>query len=143
MLEGLLKAEQAKMKISATVVLGLAGQDGYKEHIDGTVELLKKAPINYLSTLQLFLEDSVRPQFLAGFKSGFKFQDDRAILSEQYRLIDKLTELPKRVIFRSNHASNALALAGNLPKDRLRLLSEIKAAQEGTKSLRPDFLRGL
>ncbi|MBF0193043.1 MAG: radical SAM protein [Magnetococcales bacterium] len=143
MLEGLLKAEQAKMKISATVVLGLAGQDGWKEHIDSTVDLLKKAPLNYLSTLQLFLEDSVKKQFLEGFKNGFKFQDDRAILSEQYRFIDKLTELPKRVIFRSNHASNALALAGNLPKDRLRLLSEIKTAQEGTKDLRPDYLRSL
>jgi len=27
------------------------------------------------------------------------------------------------VIFRSNHASNALALAGNLPRDRARLLA--------------------
>ncbi|MBF0380508.1 MAG: radical SAM protein [Magnetococcales bacterium] len=143
MIEGLIKADQAKMKVSATVVLGLGGEAGYKDHIDDTVELLKKAPINYLSTLQLYLESSVRERFLAQFKSGFKFQDDLAILSEQYRFIDKLTELPKRVIFRSNHASNALALAGNLPKDRMRLLSEIKAAQSGTAALRPDFLRGL
>ncbi|MBF0358043.1 MAG: radical SAM protein [Magnetococcales bacterium] len=143
MFEGLIKAEEAQIKTSATVVLGLGGQEEWQSHIDQTVDLLQKAPVNYLSTLQLFLEDSVRERFLSGFKAGFKFQDDRGILAEQYRLIDRLTSLPKRAVFRSNHASNALALAGNLPKDRQRLLMEIKAAQDGAANLRPAFLRSL
>ena len=143
MVEGLQKAAEAQIKVSATVVLGLGGQKNWHSHIDGTVELLSKAPLNYLSTLQLYLEDSVRADFLARFDPPFEFQDDQAILEEQYRLIEKLTDPPKRVIFRSNHASNALALAGNLPTDRLRLLSEIRAAQSGGVGLRPDFLRSL
>jgi radical SAM superfamily enzyme YgiQ (UPF0313 family) len=84
MVEGLLKAEEAQMKTSATVILGLGGEGEWQSHIDQTVELLQKAPVNYLSTLQLFLEESVRERFLAGFKTGFKFQDDQGILAEQY-----------------------------------------------------------
>jgi len=47
--------------------------------------------------------------------------DDLAILQEQERLISGLKP-PQPIIFRSNHASNALALAGNLPKDKEKLL---------------------
>jgi len=41
------------------------------------------------------------------------------------------------VIFRSNHASNCLALAGTLPKDGARLVGQVRAAQESMDMLRP------
>ncbi|MGN7612462.1 radical SAM protein [Magnetococcales bacterium HHB-1] len=143
MVEGLIKADEVGMKISATVVLGLGGQKHWQEHIDDTIDLLHRAPVNYLSTLQLYLDDSVKVVFLDGFDSPFRDQNDMAILKEQHRLISGLTDPPKRILFRSNHASNALALAGTLPKDRLRLLAEIESAQTGGKTLRPEWLRAL
>ncbi|OSM02122.1 putative radical SAM domain protein [Magnetofaba australis IT-1] len=143
MVDGLNKAAQAGMKVSATVVLGLGGANHWQEHIDGTVELLQRAPLSYLSTLQLYLEESVRDDFLAAFDPPFIAQDDIAILREQHRLIDALTDPPQRLIFRSNHASNALALAGNLPRDRDKLLAQIDAALSGDAPLRPAYLRGL
>lgn len=143
MIEGLKKADEAGLKTSATVVLGLGGGNHWKEHIDGTVALLKEAPVHYLSTLQLYLENIVREEFLSGFDPPFAFQNDNAILQEQQRLITGLTDPPKRIVFRSNHASNALALAGNLPKDRERLLAEVEAARTGGLSLRPEWMRGL
>ena len=63
-----------------------------------------------------------------------------AILEEQAQLIAQL-DPPSPVIFRSNHASNALPLAGTLPKDRDRLLAEIAAARAGEIPLRPDWAR--
>ena len=36
----------------------------------------------------------------------------------------------KKIIFRSNHASNALDLSGVLPKDKNRLINELKVALE-------------
>ena len=125
------------------VVLGLGGANHWQEHIDGTIALLKEAPINYLSTLQLYLEEVVSAEFLAGFDPSFIFQDDNAILAEQQRLITGLSDPPKRIVFRSNHASNALALAGNLPRDREPLLAQIEAARTSGRSLRPDWMRGL
>lgn len=142
MQEGLLKAHAAKIKISATVILGLAGVHGWQEHIDGTLVLLNQTPMHYLSTLQLHLEPARQAAFMARFDPSFQPQTDQGILAEQAHLIAHLTPLHP-LIFRSNHASNALALAGTLPKDRLKLLEMIHAAQQGTLSIRPLWLRGL
>lgn len=136
------KAREAALKVSATVILGLGGKHYSEPHIDGTIELLGRAPVNYLSTLQLFLEADAESRFLEKFGEPFIPLDDYAILQEQRRLVAGI-EPPKPVIFRSNHASNALALAGTLPRDRASLLANIDHALQGGRHLRPDFLRGL
>jgi len=141
MVDGLTKAKAAGLKVSATVILGLGGRDRWREHIDATAELINRVAPTYLSTLQLGLEPGVREEFFKKFAEPFAFQDDAAILEEQARLIAQL-EPPSPVIFRSNHASNALPLAGTLPKDRDRLLAEIAAARAGEIPLRPDWARG-
>jgi len=47
-------------------------------------------------------------------------------------------------VFRTNHASNYLPLAGTLPQDKERLLKTIdRALAEGESILRPEYLRGL
>jgi len=47
------------------------------------------------------------------------------------------------VIFRSNHASNALHLAGTFPKDKQRLINEVRQALEiGEAALVPEMFRG-
>ncbi len=142
MAKGLIRAHAAGMKVSATVVLGLGGHAFWRDHIDGTTALINRTPITYLSTLQLYLEDIVVERFLAAYGAPFEPQNDAGILDEQARLITAL-DPPRPVIFRSNHASNALALAGNLPRDRDRLLDRIEAARAGGVGLRPGFLRGL
>ena len=143
MVQGLQKAAAVGIKVSATVVLGLGGRNHWQEHIDHTVELLHQVPINYLSTLQLVLDPGIEAEFLDGFDLSFLPQDDQGMLEEQYRLIDTLQQPPKRIIFRSNHASNALALAGTLPQDREKLLAMIAAARFGEINLRPSWLRSL
>lgn len=142
MVAALERAREAGLKVSATVVLGLGGQALWREHIDGTVEVVNRAPPNFLSTLQLYLEDSAWPRFNACQGGDFAFRDDAGILAEQERLLAGLAPATP-VIFRSNHASNCLALAGTLPKDRDRLLAQVRAAREGAAELRPRFLRGL
>ncbi|MES9883937.1 MAG: radical SAM protein [Sedimenticola sp.] len=136
------RAAESCLKVSATVILGLGGKNHWREHIDGTLELLNSAPVTYLSTLQLYLEAEAAAEFAEKFGEPFIPQDDQAILEEQKRLIAGLNP-PKTVIFRSNHASNALAMAGNLPKDSDRLLKQIEAVQAGLGEIRPAWLRGL
>ena len=46
-------------------------------------------------------------------------------------------------IFRSNHASNRLPIAGRLPRDRDDIVAAIDAALNGDVPLRPEWLRGL
>jgi len=140
--EAINKARSAGLKISATVILGIAGQDGSDEHADATAALINKAAPHYLSTLQLTLMPDAAPDFLARWDGKFRPLDDEGVLAEQKRLLEKLNPAHP-VIFRSNHASNCLALAGTLPKDKDRLLADVAMAQTGQGHLRPQWLRGL
>ncbi len=141
MREGLAKAKQAGLQISATVILGLGGQTHWQAHIDATAELVNQVELDYLSTLQLGLEPSIREEFYQKFREPFLPQDDFGILAEQARLVERL-EPSAPLIFRSNHASNALALAGTLPRDKERLLAALAMAQAGQVGLRPAWMRG-
>jgi hypothetical protein len=145
MISALERAQAAGLKVSATVVLGLGGRGLWQEHIDGTAEVVNRVPPTYLSTLQLHLEDNVVDDFMSRFSrygKPFRWQDDEEILAEQERLLAAL-DPPKPVIFRSNHASNCLPLAGNLPRDRDRLLATVAAARAGAAPVRPWFMRSL
>ncbi len=140
--QALARAREAGLKVSATVILGLGGKAGWREHIEGTAELVNAEPPAYLSTLQLYLEPEIRAEYMAGQEPGYAIQDDEGILAEQELLLS-LIDPPRPVIFRSNHASNCLPLAGNLPKDTGRLLATIAAARTDETLRRPRWSRGL
>ena len=141
MVTGLTKAKQAGLRISATMILGLGGQTYWREHIDATADLVNRVELDYLSTLQLMIDPSIEEEFHRKFREPFQPQDDRALLVEQVRLIERLAP-PAPLVFRSNHASNALALAGALPQDRDALLTQLQMALAGGLRLRPEWLRG-
>nr|VFJ65094.1 MAG: Radical SAM superfamily protein [Candidatus Kentron sp. FW] len=145
MVIGIDKARAAGIKVSGTVVLGLGGRMLWREHMDGTIALVNQVALNYLSTLQVYLMPIVREEFSDKFarRGGtYEPQDDLGILAEQARLVAGITP-PAPVIFRANHASNALPLKGILPRDRARILSMLGAASNGEIPLRPLSLRGL
>ncbi|WP_419768618.1 radical SAM protein [Arcobacter sp.] len=145
MVEGINKAYYANMKISATVILGLGGKKLSIQHIEDTAKLVSECEhINYLSTLQLAVSSTKEDDFFKRFENKnqeFVFCSDKDILEEQKRFISLLT-LKSPIIFRSNHASNALALKGTLPKDKDELLETLDKAIEDESMLRPKFLRG-
>jgi radical SAM superfamily enzyme YgiQ (UPF0313 family) len=140
--EALTRAREAGLKVSATVILGLGGRRWSEDHAAATAALVNRAPPNYLSTLQLMLPGEVRGNFLARWEGEFEPMDDAEVLREQQQLLEGLAP-PAPVIFRSNHASNCLPLAGTLPKDRDRLLAEVAGAMAGEDLLRPGWMRGL
>ena len=139
---GLARAAEAGLRVSATVITGLGGQKYWQRHMDETAAMLGRVPVTFLSTLQLRLADEVAERFMEKFDEPFAWQDDRAILAEMRRLVERL-DPPAPVIFRSNHASNALPLAGTLPKDRARVLAQIDQCLEMGTGMRPRWLRGL
>jgi hypothetical protein len=137
----LARARQAGLKVSATVILGLGGRRHWQEHMEATAAMVNRAPPTYLSTLQLGLDSEVAPRFFERFGGGFEWQDDAGILAELRLLVERLAPSAP-VIFRSNHASNALALAGTLPKDRAKLLGQLDAAMGEQVGVRPRWMRG-
>ncbi len=129
MCDGLNKAYDADLKISATVILGLAGKKYSKVHIKETASIINQIKVTYLSTLQLMLEPHTKEKFLKNFKNDFEELSEKEMLEEQRDFISLLNPSNK-VIFRSNHMSNILALAGTLPKDKDKLLNELSFVLE-------------
>ena len=140
MIQAVQRADRAGIRSSVIVLLGLGGKKYSAEHVRGTVEALNRMQPRYLSFLSLMvvpgtpLAEEVR-------RGDFVELDPVELLNEAYEMIRGL-EL-KRTIFRSNHASNYLALEGTLPKDQQTLEKALKAAIDGEITLRPDFARGL
>jgi len=140
-IESLNKATKANIKISATIILGLGGKEFSSSHIKQTANIINNTNINYLSTLQLGLEENEKITFYKNFKN-FIHLDDLEILDEQYKLIN-LINTKSKIIFRSNHTSNTLHLSGTLPKDKNKLLEQIKFTKSrGTQNLIPKIFRG-
>jgi len=134
-------ASQANIKISSTIILGIGGKTYTKEHIQNTADIINKTQVTYLSTLQLGLEEDVEEEFYKNFEDFIPL-NDLEVLEEQYNFIKELNPANK-VIFRSNHASNALHLKGTLPKDKKRLLEELEFTQTlGESALIPKHFRG-
>jgi radical SAM superfamily enzyme YgiQ (UPF0313 family) len=129
------------MKISATVILGIGGVKYSNEHIADTAYVINNTAVNYLSTLQLGLEEDAKDNFYKHF-ADFRPLNDFQILDEQKRFLE-LLHPSNQIIFRSNHASNALHLSGTLPKDTKRLLDELNLAIDiGSDALIPNMYRG-
>ncbi len=145
MAKGLEKAYAGGIKVSATVILGLGGRHYWREHIEGTLALINRVPLRFLSTLQLHLASEVRDEFMRKFQrfgDPFQTQDEAGMFAEQRELIAGLEPLTP-IVFRSNHASNAVPLKGVLPKDKRALLARLTEAQTTGAGLRPAWMRGL
>ncbi len=73
--------------------------------------------------------------------SRFTMPGPREILGELRTIVADTR--PTRAVFRTNHASSYLPLAGTLPDDREPILAAIDAALDGRVKLRPESSRGL
>ena len=125
-IESLNKVSLANIKISATVILGIGGVVYSGLHAKASASIINKTTINYLSTLQLGLDDMIKDKFYSCMPEYIAL-NDYDILQEQRTFIEHI-EPSNNVIFRSNHASNALHLKGTLPKDKNRLIQELDMA---------------
>lgn len=122
------KIMAAGIKLSVMVIAGLAGQAGSSRHALHTAQAINAIKPNMLSalTLMLYRGTELTEQFERG---RFVPLPPAGIMGELYQLISDIT-LPSgsHCLFRSTHSSNRIALAGTLPKDKDRLLSEIHEA---------------
>ena len=126
---------------SVMILNGLGGQALSAQHADNSARLMNATQPEYVSTLVVSFPLG-EERFRAGFP-GWTPLDQHGLFVELARFIGGL-ELT-RTVFRSDHASNWLALKGTLGADKARLLSELRQAieQPDTAPLRPAWARGL
>jgi hypothetical protein len=72
----------------------------------------------------------------------FELLTPEEVMGEALLLMEN-TNVEKKCIFRSNHASNYLALAGDLPRDKEAMMAQIRRAMDDAGMLRSEFSRRL
>lgn len=118
------------MKLSLMVILGLAGKEGSERHALATAKAINIIQPTMLSALCLMLYRG--SELLDQFENGeFNPLSPQGLMQELHLMMQHI-DLPqdKHCLFRSNHVSNYVQLAGTLPKDKELLLREIAYSAE-------------
>lgn len=142
MVETVQKVKRAGMRASVIAILGVGGAELSAEHAEETGRVVSAMDPEYLSLLTLMLVPGT--ELYRQWQSGtFEVPEPAALLHELRQVIAHLDGL-SRCLFRTNHASNYLPLAGTLSRDKASLLAAIDAAQtQGRSALRPEAWRAL
>jgi len=134
------KVREAEIKLSVTVLLGIAGKERSLEHAKATGEVLSAIDPNYVGALTVMLVPGT-PLYEAHCLGNFKLMNERDLLIELREMIAN-TNISRGLFF-SNHASNYLPVRARLPKGKQEALDLIDSAINGDIGLRPEWMRGL
>jgi radical SAM superfamily enzyme YgiQ (UPF0313 family) len=132
------KAKAAGIKLSITVLLGIAGKTRSKIHARETGRVLSAIDPEYIGALSLMLIPGT--SLYQDYASGdFTLLEPDEMLHELKNMI-AATKLSKG-LFHANHASNYLPIKARLPKDKEATLNLIDEALAGKITLKPEYLR--
>lgn len=134
------RLREAGMKLSVTVLLGLAGPEQSLEHARATGAALSAMDPDQAAALTLMLIPGT-PLATEAEAGRFRELTAREALLELRELLAH-TNLT-RGLFLCDHASNRLPLRVRLPRGRAEALARIDAALAGAVELRPEGLRRL
>lgn len=143
MIEWCSKPHSAGIDLSITVILGLAGPRLSRRHAEETARVLDAIGPRYASALTLMIEPR-EPMFEEAYGDpSWRLLSPLEILAECRHMLAAMNG--DGVMFHANHASNYLPLAGQLQRDKKRLLASIDGVLDDPENarLRPDFMRGL
>jgi len=142
MIDAAHRVKDAGIKLSVTVLLGIGGVEGSRQHALDTAGILTAMDPDYIGALTVMLvpgtplyQDWREGTFV--LPDAFGFIEELGILIANARLTD--------CFFTSNHASNYLPLRVRLPEEKEKTLHLIgRILKKGDRGvLRPEFFRGL
>ena len=134
------KVREAGIKLSVTVLLGIAGAERSLEHARATGRLLSAMDPNYVGALTVMVVPGTSLHE-AYRKGDFQLSDEKGLLLELREMI-RHTDLTKGLFF-SNHASNYLPVRARLPRGKQEALDLIDSALRGEVGLKPEWQRAL
>jgi radical SAM superfamily enzyme YgiQ (UPF0313 family) len=136
------KAHEAGVKLSTMILLGAGGRAGSGAHAIESARVVNAIQPRFVSTLVMTPVEGTPLHEQA--QRGEVDELDPIELARELREFVAGLELEGSV-FRSNHASNYLALAGNLPRDKARILAALDAvlADPARAAFAPEWMRGL
>jgi radical SAM superfamily enzyme YgiQ (UPF0313 family) len=134
------KVKKARIKLSVTVLLGIAGTERSVIHARETGRALSDMNPEFVGALTLMLIPG-SPLYQEWKKGTFILPDPQAMLLELREMIVS-THLD-RGLFMANHASNYLPIRARMPKDKEAVIQLLDDALAGNVPLRPDWMRTL
>ena len=135
-------AGEAGVKLSTMILLGAGGRELSEDHARESARVVNAIQPRFVSTLVMTPVEGTPLWDEA--RRGEVDELAPIELARELRTFLAALEL-EGTVFRSNHASNYLALAGSLPRDRDRLVAVLDAAlaDPDQASFRPEWSRGL
>ncbi len=134
------KVRQAGIRLSVTVLLGVAGRERSEIHARETGRVLTAIDPEFVGALSLMLIPGTPMH--AAYKSGrFEMIGPREMLQELGTML-ACTHMT-RGLFHANHASNYLPIRARMPADKEKTLRLINRALDGDVQLKPEYLRAL
>jgi radical SAM superfamily enzyme YgiQ (UPF0313 family) len=134
------RARDAGIRLSVIFLLGAGGVARSAEHALGSARLATAMDPRFVSLLTLTVIPGT-PIARLEERGEFVLPTVGALLGELRSFVAEAE--PSDAVFRTNHASNYLALGGRIPRDRARILAAVDAALAGRAPLRPESARGL
>lgn len=133
------KLKKAGILTSVTLISGLGGRRRRVEHAINSAKLVTECKPDYVGFLTLMVEDGT--EMLEKLRRGeMELLKPDEVLDELKMFIENVDS--EGTVFRSNHASNYLALGGTFNKDNEKLLEIINRSIE-SRNFKPESWRGL
>jgi radical SAM superfamily enzyme YgiQ (UPF0313 family) len=134
------RVRAAGLKLSATVLLGIAGREHSLRHARATGALLSAMDPNYVGALTVMILPGTELADQAA-RGAFELPEPPELLAELREMV-RATHLSQG-LFLSNHASNYLPLKVKMPAGKEAALKTIDEALSGRIGLKPEWLRAL
>jgi radical SAM superfamily enzyme YgiQ (UPF0313 family) len=134
------KIRKSGIKLSITVLIGLAGRERSKTHAEETGRVLSAIDPEFVGALSLMLIPGTE-LYDEYSKGEFELLDSKEMLEELGTMI-AATNLSSG-LFHANHASNYLPIRAKLPQEKEKTLNLIADALKGKVELRPEYMRAL
>lgn len=133
--------EESGIRSSVTFISGMGGKSLWREHALETASMINEMQPYYASVLTLMI-DRAAPIYDEIQSGAFQLLSPVEVMDEMELLMENIN-VTKTCVFRSNHASNYLSLKGDLPRDKERMLAQIKQARENNSLLKDEHFRAL
>lgn len=140
-IEAVQKIERAGLKASVTFISGLGGRKNWREHAVETGTMISQLGASYVGVLTLLLDPSA-PMYKDLMDGTFELLTAEEVVEETMLMMENI-DVPKDkpCVFRMNHATNYVALKGNLPEDKDMFMAQLDYASKHQEVFRDERFR--
>ena len=134
------KIRSAGIKLSVTVLLGIAQKERSLTHARETGRVLAESDPEFVGALSLMLTPGTKIH--EEYRQGRWHLPGPEEMLEELGVMFSATNLSNGY-FHANHASNYLPIRAKLPQDKKKILQLISDALQGKVDLKPEHMRAL